>query len=513
VNDPRTGEGARPIRRYRVTVVFPDRATGDDWMHALATHYAVIRDRYPTDELSVVFDIDGTILDLRHLMAHVLLSYDRDRGTDLFHGLVAEDITISENRVEDLLEGLDLCEERRDDAASFYRRHLWDEDGLIAASAPYRGVLSVIRWFEMQPGTRVALNTGRPEHLRRITLDSLNAVGEAARVRFDPELLFMRCLHASVTDAKVAALDEIRARGLRVVAVVDNEPENLAAMAASRQDDDVLFLHADTMFDSQRRDGLRAVRGATYDLGALISEDRLREHVELVWHGVNDAENLQRFLDSGITWAELDLRCDPIGRLVLRHDGFDERPWNRDERATLARPSIEALVAAGRSIKLDVKEHGDTLRAALDLIDELELGDDRVWFNAKIDHVGAAGFEAFRDRYPGATASCPIDFVTPLLAVAPDEADIVLERLRSWGVSRLSVRWGNGVRQAIGALERRGWETNVYAVPDLQSFLEAALLLPTSVTADFNFPAWRYFGRGSGEHGVVHRYEPEAALT
>jgi hypothetical protein len=284
-------------------------------------------------------------------------------------------------------------------------------------------------------------------------------------------------------------------------------------MLASHLDDDVLFLHADTMFDSQRRDGLHAVQGTTYDLGALISEGRLREHVEFVWHGVNDAENLQRFLDSGITWAEVDLRSDPIGRLVLRHDGFDERPWNRDERATLARPSIEALAAAGRSIKLDVKECDDTLRAALDLIGELEFGDDRVWFNGQLDVVGAAGFEAFRDRYPDATASCPIDFLAPLLAVAPDEADVVLERLRSWGVSRLSVRWGSGVREAIGSLERRGWETNIYAVPDLQSFLEAAVLLPTSVTADFNFPAWRYFGRGSGQHGVVHRYEPETALT
>jgi len=28
------------------------------------------------------------------------------------------------------------------------------------------------------------------------------------------------------------------------------------------------------------------------------------------------------------------------------------------------------------------------------------------------------------------------------------------------------------------------------------SFLEAALLLPASVTADFNFPEWHYDGRG-----------------
>jgi hypothetical protein len=36
--------------------------------------------------------------------------------------------------------------------------------------------------------------------------------------------------------------------------------------------------------------------------------------------------------------------------------------------------------------------------------------------------------------------------------------------------------------------------------------LEAALLLPASLTADFNFPDWNYFGRGSG-HGGHHRYE------
>ena len=33
-------------------------------------------------------------------------------------------------------------------------------------------------------------------------------------------------------------------------------------------------------------------------------------------------------------------------------------------------------------------------------------------------------------------------------------------------------------------------------VPDLEAFLEAALLLPASVTADFNFPEWNYDGRG-----------------
>ena len=426
-------------------------------------------------------------------MAHVLLTYDRDRGTDLFHGLVADDITVireSDRRRCSRASG--VPEEHRHDVASFYREHLWDEVGVLAASAPYRGVLGVIRWFQIQPGTRVALNTGRPEAMRRITIDSLNAVGEAARVRFEPELLFMRSDGMTVPNAKSAALDEIGAPGLRVVAVVDNEPENLAAMAESHGGRGVLFLHADTIFESQRAEGLGVVTGTAYELEALISEDRLREHVELVWHGVNDEENLQQFLDSGITWAEIDVRRDPVGRLVLRHDGFDERPWDRHERSLPARPTVEALAAAGRSIKLDVKENGDTLRAALDVIDTLGLGDDRVWFNAEIQMVGAAGFEGFRDRYPGCDGVLPGRLPRSAARRShPTRPTSCWQRLRSWGVTRLSVRWGRGMRHTIGELERRGWETNVYAVPDLQSFLEAAVLLPTSVTADFNFPAWQ----------------------
>jgi hypothetical protein len=476
-------------------------------MHALADHYANVRRAHPSDELCIVFDIDGTILDLRHLVTYALLSYDREQGTRLFHGVVPEDITVPENQIEALLDRLEVPDEHREEVAEFYRRRLWDEAGIVAASAPYRGVLGVIRWFQIQPGTRVVLNTGRPESMRRITLDSLNAIGEVARVSFEPELLFMRAEGAAVAVAKTAALGEIRGQGLRVVAVVDNEPENLAAMAATRDDADILFLHADTIFESQRRSDGGVVEGSSYDLGGLIREDLLREHVELVWHGVNDEENLAQFLSSGIRWAEIDLRLDPSGRLVLRHDGFDDRPWNREEHPLPAHTAIEAIAAAGRSIKLDVKEGGDTLRAALDLIDSFALRRDRVWFNADVEVVGAEGFALFRDCYPTSNASCPIDFLVPLFSVAPDEADAFLERLWSWGVSRLSLRWGDRMRRIIEYLEASDWETNIYAVPDLQSFLEAAVLLPTSVTADFNFPEWDYFGRGSGEHGMMLQHE------
>ena len=44
-----------------------------------------------------------------------------------------------------------------------------------------------------------------------------------------------------------------------------------------------------------------------------------------------------------------------------------------------------------------------------------------------------------------------------------------------------------------------GYEVNFYGVLDLEGFLEAVVMLPTSVTSDFNFPRWNFYGRGSGQ--------------
>ncbi len=48
---------------------------------------------------------------------------------------------------------------------------------------------------------------------------------------------------------------------------------------------------------------------------------------------------------------------------------------------------------------------------------------------------------------------------------------------------------------------------NVYNIPDLESFLKATILMPRSITADFNFPKWHYYGRGSGEGGTGVEYD------
>ena len=62
------------------------------------------------------------------------------------------------------------------------------------------------------------------------------------------------------------------------------------------------------------------------------------------------------------------------------------------------------------------------------------------------------------------------------------------------------------MRSLVELLDSWSYDLNIYNVPDLTSFLKAALLLPRSITSDFNFPQWHYFGRGSGEEGRYHQY-------
>jgi beta-phosphoglucomutase-like phosphatase (HAD superfamily) len=472
--------------------------SGGGWMRALADHVGRMREAHPDDELVLVFDIDGTIVDTRHLVIDVLLSYDRHHGTGLFHGIRADDVRHHETEVDAILAGFRLPADVERDVRVWYLDHVRDPRAVAAAHRPYQGVLPVIRWFQLQPRTHVALNTGRPESMRELTLAALNALGRVHRVAFGSELLFMAPTADmnGVPDAKVEALRALAAGGYRVVAVVDNEPAMIAAMARSDGTGEILFLHADTIFASRREPTPRTVSGSTYGLADVVDESELGRRVTLVWHGVNDHHNLEQFLASEVRWAELDVRRDPLDRVVLRHDSFVESPWNPSEELVRLGDALEILRRAGRAAKLDLKE-GDLLEDVLDLVRRVRFGDDGLWFNGSIEALGRTGVRRLREAYPAAVVQCPIDFLVPLLLAAPASAEDVLTMLADWGVDRVSLDWRTpGGREVLDAIEELGWEINLYGVPDLEAFLEAALQLPTSLTADFNFPEWNYFGRG-----------------
>ena len=102
------------------------------------------------------------------------------------------------------------------------------------------------------------------------------------------------------------------------------------------------------------------------------------------------------------------------------------------------------------------------------------------------------GFERVARAFPGAALQCPIDFLCPMLLAAPAQARDVLEMLRGWGVTRFSLSWRQvSVRRVLEQLDAWGLETNLRDVTGLEDFLQAALLLPRSLSASFDFPELR----------------------
>jgi len=89
----------------------------------------------------------------------------------------------------------------------------------------------------------------------------------------------------------------------------------------------------------------------------------------------------------------------------------------------------------------------------------------------------------------------------------PEKAKDILALFREWGINRFSVSWKTpNLQKLLDKLDTWGFEVNLYNVPDLESFLKAVLLLPKSITSDFNFPKWHYYGRGSGQDRKHYEY-------
>jgi phosphoglycolate phosphatase-like HAD superfamily hydrolase len=467
-------------------------------MQALAEHFAQTRRAHPDDQLLIVFDLDGTIVDQRFSARQLLLDYDRVHGTDHFRGLEAGELDDHEAPgVERVLFERGLPAAIRRTVLEWFDAQRFQSVNGIDRARP--GVLEVISWFQLQPATSVGVTTTRPARMRDETIQALSRLGKELRAEFDEGLLHMTDGdddRRTVLEMRREALRTFTRNGYRTFAVVDSDSVVLQALAQTDHGGEILFLQAHE-----------------FDLTALIAERDLPEHLTLVWHGVNDEDNLRQFLSSPVTWAECDVRRDPRGRLVLRHDSFEETPWSRHEQLLALSTAVAAIAGEGRCIKLDLKEGLEVLPDVVAVLDANGVADDQLWFNARVEVLGAGGFAAVRSRYPEAVVQCPVDFLGPLMLAAPEHARSVLHELTTWGIDRFSVGWGRDhTWSLLERLAEWGYSVNVYAIPDHGAFLRAVLLLPDSLTADFNFPAWNYFGRGSGERrSTITRPQHELA--
>src|SRR5439155_8761185 len=242
-----------------------------------------------------------------------------------------------------------------------------------------------------------------------------------------------------VIDSKVEGLRRFAGGGYRTFAVVDNEPAVIAALAEADDSGEILFLHAQTLWESRRLPTPRTVRGRLYDLTALVTEDDLPHHVQLVWHGVNDEANLRQFLGSQVHWAECDVRRDPLGRLVLRHDSFERTPWSRTEKGLELGDLLARLHEQSRGAKLDLKEGDAILDDVLAAVGAHGFDDANLWFNARIEALGEDGIRRLVAAHPDGIVQCPVDFLAPLVLAAPERAWDTIKLLMTWGVNRFSV--------------------------------------------------------------------------
>lgn len=103
------------------------------WRKKLAEHYESARMRYPEDRPMILFDIDGTILDIRHLILSVLRSYDNARGTQFFQGLAVDDVTKHETEIEDMLAQWNVPRESRRDILDWYARECRSKSAVMEA--------------------------------------------------------------------------------------------------------------------------------------------------------------------------------------------------------------------------------------------------------------------------------------------------------------------------------------------------------------------------------------------
>jgi hypothetical protein len=467
----------------------------NSWMRDLAFHYESMRTAYPQDRLLIVFDIDGTVLDTRYMIVSILHEYDREHGTRHFRFLGADDIHIHENEIETLLNDLGIPDSEKAKIIDWYMLNFWSPDAILSSHRPFDGVLDVIRWFQLQPNTHIGLNTGRSEDMRGETLRVLNTLGAEYRVEFSSDLLHMNGGN-DITGSKINGLQAFKNMGYRIIAMVDHEPANLEAIAQTDLAHDILLLHADTIFESAPAHiPLGAVAGSRYDITELISKKGLPKHIEFVWHGVDDESILRQFLVSNVRWAEMHVRLDPHDdSIIVRRKGFSEVLRTPNEKPVRLEYFLSVLKDADKGVKLDIKEEG-LLDRVSDILKSIGLVDEQIWINRGINELNTGRFRKIMDAFPGAIRQCPVDPLAYLIVSSPTEARRYLTMYSRWGINRFSVNWHtHECRRIITGLQNWGYDVNIYNVPDLESFLQAALLLPRSITSYFNFPKWFYKG-------------------
>ncbi|MCB9148363.1 MAG: HAD family hydrolase [Caldilineaceae bacterium] len=460
------------------------------WLKKLVDQYDRMRLENAHDQKILLLDIDGTILDIRYAVYHLLRQYDRQHETDFFQNLNPAHIQSPLNSLPVLLKNRRIKRKDQRAVEEWVLEHLYTEVTIHQYCQLQEGIFDLIRWFQMQPNTRVALVTGRPETQRVATLLMLNTLGETYRVSFRTEWLFMRptAWASSVAMYKVEAVQQLQGRGFQIMAMIDSEPENLAAIDAADEIKPFLLMHTDTLrFSDPLLLPRHASIGHEFNVHALITMRDLPRQVQLVWSGIRGRDDLLAYLMSDIEWVELNIYANPVNDHLLlnipaaRYAGA--QPSTQDLNLD---DTLNMLKMLDKSVKFKLNIEGRAIMRLLEAIARYQFPQHKICFDLLLDSVGPKGVQQITSAYPDAVLQTHIG---PHLSIQrnPVELKSQLKMAESWGVSRFALSYcQQGFRQTFIELSNNGFDLCIDGINNRKKFIDAILLEPSSITGDFH---------------------------
>lgn len=243
-------------------------------------------------------------------------------------------------------------------------------------------------------------------------------------------------------------------------------------------------------------------------IAELMPEMSFPKHIQFAWHGINDEENLHQFLTSDINWGVCDVRLNPINEEpILRHESFEKIPLDANENWLTLDRLLSRIAKTDKFVKINLKAGGIIVEKVMASIDAHGIDDSRLWFDSSVEILQELGFWKLSKKYTKAIIQADVDFLAPLICSAPDKTRETLDMFTEWGINRFSINWqSQNLRSFFDQMNEWGYNVNISNVPDPVSFFQTVVLTPQSITSDFNFPRWNYYGMGSGENRFHYKY-------
>lgn len=459
------------------------------WLFKLAKQYDKMRLEHATEQKVIILDIDGTILDIRHAVFHMLRQYDQRHGTEFFQNLTPSHLHTAGNAIASFLKKRRIPRKFQKSIMGTILETLYNDVAIHQHNQPHPGIFEIIRWFQMQPSTRVVLISGRCESQRATTLLTLNTLGEPYRVYFKPDMLFMRPNDwaGSVAMYKVEAVHQLQKRGFQVVAMIDSEPENLAAIDAAETIKPIFLMHSETLrFSDPLLLPRQIVSGSQYNIESMVPNHELNTQAQLVWSGIQTHDDLLLYLVSDIEWAQLDIYPGMYREdLALTANKSGGPPLQPPSRQFCLNEALHMLKTIDRSIKFNLHIEGSHIAHLLKLLSRHDFSADKLWFDVHLDMLGPFWIQQITHAFPEAIIQSPIGNHMSLLH-SPVEFKSHLNKAEAWGVNRYSLTYcQSNFRNTFLELSKLGVEVNIDGITNRQNFLQATLLEPTSITAAF----------------------------